>query len=82
MTFPWALLAAVGYLVVSRYSRGSVLVGGLVFSHWVLDSISHRPDLPLYPGSSVDRFCWALELRHGVAGTLRGQRPRTTTPKR
>ena len=53
MTFFWTLLAAVGYLVVSRYPRGSVLVGGLVFSHWVLDAISHRPDLPLYPGSSV-----------------------------
>jgi hypothetical protein len=53
MTFLWALLAAVGYLVISRYPRGSVVVGGVVLSHWVLDAISHRPDLPLYPGSAA-----------------------------
>ena len=27
------------------------MVGGLVFSHWVLDAVSHRPDLPLAPGN-------------------------------
>jgi hypothetical protein len=53
MTFLWALLAAVGYVVVACYPRGSVLIAGTVLSHWVLDAISHRPDLPLYPGSAV-----------------------------
>jgi hypothetical protein len=24
-----------------------------VFSHWVLDFVTHRPDLPLYPGSPM-----------------------------
>jgi hypothetical protein len=30
--------------------RTSFLLGGLVVSHWVLDVVSHRPDMPLYPG--------------------------------
>jgi hypothetical protein len=30
--------------------RASALLGALVVSHWVLDFLTHRPDLPLYPG--------------------------------
>jgi hypothetical protein len=26
------------------------LLCGLVFSHWILDFVAHRPDMPLYPG--------------------------------
>ena len=33
--------------------REAVILGLLVFSHWVLDAISHRPDLPLWPGSGT-----------------------------
>src|SRR5690606_34327743 len=29
------------------------VVGALVLSHWFLDAPMHRPDLPLWPGSSV-----------------------------
>jgi hypothetical protein len=25
----------------------------VLISHWLLDALSHRPDLPLYPGSST-----------------------------
>lgn len=32
--------------------RGFWVIAALVFSHWVLDLIVHRPDLPLYPGGS------------------------------
>lgn len=32
--------------------KGFWIIAGLVFSHWVLDVIVHRPDLPLFPGSS------------------------------
>ena len=30
--------------------RGFWVISCLVFSHWALDLIVHRPDLPLYPG--------------------------------
>jgi hypothetical protein len=29
------------------------VLGALVVSHWVLDWITHVPDLPLYPGGAV-----------------------------
>ena len=29
------------------------MLGALVVSHWVLDVIVHRPDLPLAPGTSL-----------------------------
>jgi hypothetical protein len=46
----WGLLAGLLYLAVRRSARGALVVGALVVSHWVLDLVSHRPDLPLYPG--------------------------------
>lgn len=33
--------------------RGFWIIAVLVFSHWVLDLIVHRPDLALYPGSET-----------------------------
>ena len=46
----WGLLFALLYWTVARYARGAVVIGLSVLSHWVLDFITHRPDLPLYPG--------------------------------
>jgi hypothetical protein len=31
--------------------RGGRIVAGLVFSHWVLDLLVHRADLPIMPGN-------------------------------
>ena len=49
----WACLFAGIYKLVTRDARGAVCLGFVVISHWVLDALSHRPDLPLYPGSST-----------------------------
>lgn len=46
----WGLVLGLVFLLVRRSSRGALVVGALVVSHWVLDFISHRPDMPLYPG--------------------------------
>ena len=61
--YPWShsLLSAVLLGVVfaalyrtrHREQRGAALVALLVVSHWVLDWITHRPDMPLMPGSDV-----------------------------
>lgn len=48
----WSLLLAGIYWLARRYGSGTAIVGLLVVSHWVLDALVHRPDLPLYPGSS------------------------------
>lgn len=48
----WSLLVAGIYWLVRRDGSGTAIIGLLVLSHWVLDALVHRPDLPLYPGSS------------------------------
>jgi hypothetical protein len=50
----WAVLAGLSYHLLRRPAgRGAPLViAAAVFSHWVLDLLVHRPDLPLY-GNSV-----------------------------
>ncbi len=49
----WGALLGALYLGVRRNAGGALLVGLLVVSHWVLDALMHRPDLPLWPGSPV-----------------------------
>ena len=50
----WSAAALALYrLVRPRAPRGAALVvGAAVFSHWVLDFLVHRPDLPLYDDSA------------------------------
>jgi hypothetical protein len=47
----WAALFAVTYFGVRRHVRGAWIVFLAVLSHWVLDFISHKPDMPLAPGA-------------------------------
>ena len=48
----WATLFASIYFGVARYLVGAITIWFGVISHWLLDYIVHRPDLPLYAGSS------------------------------
>ena len=62
-------------IVITR--DDGTIAGGLVASHWILDLLMHRPDLPLAPGGgpTVGLGLWrsvpvtlALELGLLVAG--------------
>lgn len=44
-----ATLFAGAYLFFSRYTAGSVAIWIGVVSHWFLDVVAHRADMPLYP---------------------------------
>jgi membrane-bound metal-dependent hydrolase YbcI (DUF457 family) len=66
MSMVWATGFALIYLFFTRYRTGAVVLWFGVVSHWILDWISHRPDMPLYPGS--ERF--GLGLWNSIAGTL------------
>jgi hypothetical protein len=46
----WSVGAAVVYRAVAPAQKwtAAAIVGGAVFSHWILDLVVHRPDLPLY----------------------------------
>jgi hypothetical protein len=73
--YPWthSLVAAIAWSVlfglacIKSGKREAVILGLLVFSHWALDAISHRPDLPLWPGGST---MVGLGLWNSVPATL------------
>jgi len=44
----WASAAGILYRLITGSGREAALVGAAVFSHWPLDLLVHRPDLPLY----------------------------------
>ena len=49
----WSVGVAGAYRVLRRSeARTSVVVGLVVFSHWVLDLVSHSPDLPIYDNTA------------------------------
>ena len=50
MDFVWAGLFAGTYFVLRQYLQGACVLMLAVLSHWVLDWLSHRPDMPLAPG--------------------------------
>ena len=66
----WSLVFPLAYLAWSRHrddKRGAVVLGLGVFSHFVLDWITHAPDMPLWPGS---RTLVGLGLWNSLPGTL------------
>jgi hypothetical protein len=46
----WSVLVGGFYYAVERNTRSACILGFAVVSHWVLDFLVHRPDLPLWPG--------------------------------
>lgn len=46
----WAALLTAVYFLRRRYPRGAWMLFAIVLSHWLLDWISHKPDMPLAPG--------------------------------
>ena len=75
-SYPWShsLVVVVGWsglaVLLGHRMCGSLRVGAvlgiLVMSHWVLDVITHRPDLPVWPGGPVV----GLGLWNSIPGTL------------
>ena len=66
MAVVWASLFALIYHLITRYRPGTIVIWIGVVSHWVLDWITHRPDMPLYPGSPK----YGLGLWNSIAGTM------------
>jgi hypothetical protein len=62
----WGLAMALVYRPFARGRRALAVIGALVVSHWVLDVIVHRPDMPLYPGGPK----FGLGLWNSIPGTL------------
>ena len=60
-------LFGIVYYLIKKNLRGSILLGTLVFSHWLLDLLTHRPDLQLFPWSD---YKVGLGLWNSFAGTV------------
>jgi hypothetical protein len=58
----WAIAFGLVYYVVRRSAKNAWILGACVLSHWVLDFISHRPDLPLVPGFNNVRWVGLVEF--------------------
>jgi membrane-bound metal-dependent hydrolase YbcI (DUF457 family) len=66
MSILWATIFAFVYYRIAHYRAGAAAIWIAVTSHWVLDWITHRPDMPIYPGSA--RF--GLGLWNSIPGTI------------
>ncbi len=62
----WALLFAALHRARTGYVAGTIAVAACVLSHWVLDFVTHRPDMQLYPGGAR----LGLGLYHSAPGTV------------
>jgi hypothetical protein len=66
-TLGWSALFGLVYLARTRDRRAAAVLALLVASHWVLDWVTHRPDLPLAPGGATRV---GLGLWNSTTGTL------------
>ena len=62
----WATALALAYRACRSDRIGAVAIWIGVVSHWVLDWITHRPDMPLYPNGPKH----GLGLWNSIPGTL------------
>jgi hypothetical protein len=71
MAAVWSAVVGVAYYVLRRNMRAVWVVGLAVLSHWALDYLVHRPDLPLWPGGPKVGLglwnSWVLEIMLEVA---------------
>ncbi len=67
MAIVWGVLFAAAYGLLRKRPRDAAILGALVVSHWVLDWVVHRPDLPLFPG---DHDLHGMGLWNSLAGSL------------
>src|SRR5580698_7454458 len=62
----WASAFGGIYYEITRYWAGAAAIWIGVVSHWVLDWVTHRPDMPVVPGGQR----YGLGLWNSIAGTM------------
>jgi membrane-bound metal-dependent hydrolase YbcI (DUF457 family) len=66
MVVLWGSIAGGLVYIKARAWSAGIVVGTVVVSHWILDFVTHRPDLPLWPGGPQV----GLGLWNSIPGTL------------
>ena len=83
----WAALFAVVYGMFRSDWRGATWLAVLVLSHWVLDVVAHRPDMPTWPeGPKLGLGLWnslpaTLIVEFALFGLGAWLYARATTPR-
>lgn len=67
MSMAWGVGLGAGVYAFRREMREAVVIAALVPGHWVLDLLSHRPDLPLAPGTES---MFGLGLWNSIPATI------------
>jgi len=49
----WSVVVGGTHFLVRREARTAVVLYLVVLSHWFIDAVAHRPDLPVIPGSDL-----------------------------
>jgi hypothetical protein len=92
MAVVWSVVVGRIAAAALKHARAGLIVGLTVLSHWPLDVITHRPDLPLWPGGpKIGLGLWdsvpltliveGTLFAAGVALYLRATRPRDAVGK-
>lgn len=63
----WSLVFGGVHYFIRRDASTAKMLGAVVFSHWVLDWVTHRPDLQLLPGVE---FRTGLSLWSSIPATV------------
>jgi hypothetical protein len=68
----WSLLVAVTLGLIQHNRQSALVIGLVVFSHWLLDFIVHIPDLPLILNDSprVGLGLWGSGIGLAASGGL------------
>jgi hypothetical protein len=68
MAVVWGTVLGIGVFAWRRNVVEAAVAEFLVISHWLLDFVAHRPDLPLWPAAGAPRL--GLGLWNSVPATL------------
>lgn len=66
------LISVIAALIAWRLwtRRAAVIIGSLTFSHWLLDLLVHRPDMPILPGNIGNLPLLGLRLWEWPAASM------------
>jgi len=67
MAVVWSLVFGGVHFLFRKDAATAKMLGAVVFSHWILDWITHRPDLQLVPGLE---FRTGLSLWNSIPATV------------
>ncbi|WP_274362445.1 permease [Paenibacillus thermotolerans] len=72
-----SLVGAIAIAVIAGFfarrawgKRAGIVIGSVVFSHWMLDLLVHRRDLPILPGNAGDLPLLGLHLWNYPAASM------------